>query len=52
MNYSYLDKNIGEVRQRIADAARACGRDSASVTLVAAVKYADTDEINIIVCHY
>ena len=46
MNYSYLDKNIGEVRQRIADAARACGRDPEGITLVAAVKYADADEVN------
>ena len=32
--------------RRIADAARACGRDPDEITLVPAVKYADADEVN------
>ena len=46
MGYSYLDKNIVEVKGRIADAARACGRNPDEIILVAAVKYADADEVN------
>ena len=46
MDYSYLDRNVGEVRRRIADAAKACGREPDKITLVAAVKYADVDEVN------
>ena len=46
MDYSYLDKNIDEVRERIASAALSCGRNPDDITLVAAVKYADCDEVN------
>ena len=46
MDYLYLDKNIEEVRRRIADTSRSCGRDPDKITLVAAVKYADCDEVN------
>ena len=46
MDYSYLNRNVGEVNRRIADAAISCGRDPDKITLVAAVKYADADEVN------
>ena len=47
MDYSYLDKNIGEVRAAI-DAVRArVGRED-EVLMLAAVKSADVDEINYI----
>ncbi len=45
MDYGYLDRNVAKVRQRIDAAAAAVGR-TASVTMVAAVKYADIGEIN------
>ena len=46
MNYSYLDKNVGETKKKIFDAAARAGRDPDNITLLAAVKYADADEIN------
>lgn len=48
MNFSYLDRNVGEIKERIANAARTAGRDPASVTLMAAIKSADAEEINYI----
>ena len=47
MDYSYLDKNIGEVRAAI-DAARAVSGREDEVLMLAAVKSADVDEINYI----
>lgn len=45
-NYSYLDRNVGEIRQRISLAASEANRDADGITLLAAVKSADVDEIN------
>ena len=48
MDFSYLDRNVAEVRERIAVAKREVGRDSDEVMLLAAIKSADVDEINYI----
>ncbi len=45
MDFSYLDKNIAEVRARIDRAREAAGR-SEEVTLIAAVKSGEVEEIN------
>ena len=45
MDYGYLERNIADVRKRINATSAAVGRD-VPVTMVAAVKYADIDEIN------
>ena len=44
MDHSYLERNISGVRQRITAACERAGREG--VTMVAAVKYANIDEIN------
>lgn len=44
--YGYIARNVSSVKERIAKAARECGRDPEDIALVAAVKYADVDEIN------
>ncbi len=48
MNYSYIDENLAEIRERIAAAARRAGRDAADITLLSAIKSADVGEINYI----
>lgn len=45
MDYSYLDRNVARVRESI-EAARASSSHGKEVSMVAAVKYADIDEIN------
>ena len=45
MDHSYIDKNIADVRQKIHEAAVRAGRDPSSITLLAAIKSADIDEI-------
>lgn len=45
MDYSYLDRNVADVRKRISEA-RARSPHGAEVTMVAAVKYADIGQIN------
>lgn len=45
-DYTYIDRNLARVRERIAVACREAGRDPSEVTLLAAVKYADADEVN------
>ena len=45
MDYSYLDRNVKDIRKRIADAEKVSAL-SGPVKMVAAVKYADIDEIN------
>ena len=45
MDLSYIDKNLADVRQRISDAAQRAGRDAASITLMAAIKSANVDQI-------
>lgn len=42
---SYIDRNVERVREKIEKAARAAGRDPLEITLLAAVKYAEPDEI-------
>ena len=44
MDYSYIDRNVGEIRRRIEQAASSVGKEH--ITMVAAVKYADIGEIN------
>ena len=46
MDYSYLDRNIEKIRERISSAARKCGRDENKITFMAAIKSADVEEIN------
>ncbi len=48
MDFSYLDRNVAEIRDRIDTAKREVGRDSDEVMLLAAIKSADVDEINYI----
>ena len=43
--YSYISRNVAAVREKIARAAIASGRDPSEITLLAAVKYATADEI-------
>lgn len=47
MDYSYLDRNIGEVRAEIEAACKNAGRDG-GVLLLAAIKSAEADEVNYI----
>ncbi len=42
---SYIDRNVERVRERIEQACLSCGRSSDEITLLAAVKYAQPDEI-------
>ena len=44
MDYSYIDENLREVRERI-EAACSTSEYGKKVTMVAAVKYADIGEI-------
>ena len=46
MDLSYIDRNLLDVRAKIKAAAERSGRDAASVTLLAAIKSADENEIN------
>ena len=46
MGFEYIRDNTEKIRARIAKAEELVGRDSGSVMLLAAVKYADADEIN------
>ena len=48
MTKTYLNRNVAEVREAVAQTCRAHGRDPADVTLVAAIKSAEVDEINYI----
>ena len=51
MELSHIDRNVAEVRRRIARAAEASGRDAEDITLMAAVKYVDIDSINYLITH-
>ena len=42
---TYLDKNVSRLREDMANAARAAGRDPSDITLLAAVKSGELDEI-------
>jgi len=44
-DHSYIDRNVESVRERIRRAAAAVGKSENDITLLAAVKYADADEI-------
>ncbi|MBQ8849285.1 MAG: YggS family pyridoxal phosphate-dependent enzyme [Clostridia bacterium] len=46
MSFEYLDRNTEAVREKIAQAEEAAGRERGSVMLLAAVKYAEADEID------
>ncbi len=46
MDFTYLERNTARIREQIKAAAISAGRDPGEITLVAAVKYAETDEIN------
>ena len=44
--YAYIRRNAEEIKKKICAAAEACGRDAEAIDIVAAVKYADADEVN------
>lgn len=48
IDYSYLDRNVGEIKNKISAAAKSAGRDESEIVLMSAVKSADVDEINYI----
>lgn len=45
-DYSYLDRNVKEIKNKISRAASAAGRDEKEIVLMSAVKSAEADEIN------
>ena len=45
MDFSYLEHNLASVRERIREAAEKCGRAPEDVLLIAAVKYAEPEEL-------
>ena len=47
-SYSYLDRNVGIIKEKILRAAALAGRDVSGITLMSAVKSADVEEINYI----
>ncbi len=46
MSFEYIDKNTERIRADIAEAERLAGREKGSVLLLAAVKYAEAEEID------
>ncbi len=48
MNYSYIDENLAEIREKISGAAKRSGRSASEITLLSAIKSADVGEINYI----
>lgn len=46
MDFSYIDRNVACVTEKIRKSARISGNDPGKVTLLAAIKNADVDEIN------
>ena len=46
MEFGYLERNLKEIRGRIRNAERSVGRKENEVRLIAAVKYAEIEEIN------
>lgn len=46
MDYTYMDKNLARVKKELGDACRAGGFDPEGVTLMAAIKSAEVEEIN------
>ena len=51
MDFSYLDRNVAAIRERIAKASREAGRAADEVMLLAAVKYAQSEEIDHLIKH-
>jgi pyridoxal phosphate enzyme (YggS family) len=45
MDFEYIESNTNRIRERIADAAKAAGRSPDAVQMIAAVKYAEAEEI-------
>jgi uncharacterized pyridoxal phosphate-containing UPF0001 family protein len=48
MDFSYIDRNVEATKERIAKAAEKAGRDPQKITLMAAIKSSDAEEINYI----
>ena len=48
VDYSYLDRNVAQIRDKISSAAEKAGRAVDEIILMSAVKSADVDEINYI----
>jgi len=46
MDFSYIDRNVSDIRRRIDDAAARAGRDPKEISVLAAIKSADADEVN------
>lgn len=46
MDFSYIDRNAADIRKRMADAALSAGRSEDDTLLLAAVKYAECEEID------
>ena len=51
MSFEYIDKNVSEVRERIEKAKARAGREDDDVMLLAAVKYAEPEEIEYLYHH-
>lgn len=51
MSFEYIDKNVSEVRERIEKAKARAGREDDNVMLLAAVKYAEPEEIEYLYHH-
>ena len=49
MDFEYIKKNTESIRKRINEAERKAGRTEGSVTLLAAVKYAEAEEIDYLI---
>ncbi|MBE6549193.1 MAG: YggS family pyridoxal phosphate-dependent enzyme [Ruminococcaceae bacterium] len=46
MDFSYIDRNVADIRKRMANAVSLAGRGEGDVLLLAAVKYAESEEID------
>ena len=46
MDFSYIDRNVADIRERMETAAACAKRSDGEVLLLAAVKYADSEEID------
>ena len=45
-NFEYITRDVSRIRSEIDAAAVKYGRDPSEITLLAAIKYADVDEVN------
>ena len=48
MDYSYIDRNVADVRERMKNAAESTGRCAGDIMLLAAIKSADVEEVRYI----